>query len=229
MRIKKSVRVAVISHQQLKERFKYLKNFDATIAFFRRPKIKLLPPSIRKGNISSLKRGNIGLHPEVAVELLEEIFKLRKQGKSYKEIKGELKEDIAYVRAWYTLKGISANDPRARPDELLNTYNAVLPALEEYYKWDKESRFSSFYRSIPDELMKWKDLYFNIVMKLGIKGNPEEEAELLKNKELLKSQEEYGKKLDACFDTIYFIIHQYEKLRKQHKKLIPIKLDTKEL
>lgn len=163
------------------------------------------------------------MHPRVVIELLELVFELRKQGKSYDEIKEELKEDIAYVKAWYTRKDISAKDPRARPDELLNTYNVVLPALEEYYKWDKDSCFSSFYRNIPNELIKWRNLYFTTVMKIGIKEHPEKEVGLLKNKE------EYGKKLDACFDTIYFIIRQYEKLRKEGKDVIELKMNAKKL
>jgi hypothetical protein len=217
----KIVRVAVISHQQLREHFSYLKNFDATIAFFRRE--KLLPPSIRRGNISSLKRGNMGVHPGIVIEFIEKVFGLRKQGKSYKEIKEELKEDILNVKSWYTRKDISLNDPRFRPDALLDTYNEVLMVMERYYGWPENSIFRNFYKSIPAELIKLRNLYFNTVIELSIKDKSE------KYTELIKKREEYGKKLDACFDTVYFIIRQYEKLRKGGNKLVDVTLNHNKL
>ncbi len=215
------VRVPYISHQQLREHFKDLKNFDATLAFFRR--IDLVPPSIRKGNISSLKRGNTGVHPGNVIGFLEKVFELRKQGKGYKQIKEELKDDIANVRGWYTRKDISLNDPRVKPDELLDTYREALRALEEYYGWKGDSYFSNFYKNLPNELIKLRTLYFNTVLELSIKGKTNRDIKLMGQKE------QYGKQLDACFDTVYFIIRQYEKLRKGGKGVIGLKISGKEL
>lgn len=201
----------IISHQQLREYFSHLKNFDAWIAFLRR--IKILPPSVRKGNIAGLKRGNIGVHPEQVVGFLEKILKLRAQPESYDEIKKELKGEIKDLQFLYSAENVIINDPRAKSDELLKTYSTVLKVLEEYYGWEEGSYNSRFYRKIADE---FDDALHDYIAAKMVVEETVEEGKIPKFK-LVERQKMADRHLDLYYDTIYFIIRQYEKLRKERK------------
>lgn len=205
------VRSKIISHQQLRERLPRLKNFDAWIASLRR--LKILPRSIRKGNIAGLKRGNIGVHPEPAAEFLKKLLNLRALQMSYDDIKKELEEEIKDMQFLYGAQNAFINEPRAKSDELFKTYSAVLGVLEEYYGWKKDSYNSRFYRKVVGEFEKTLHVYLAAKMLID---EIEEEGNTPKF-HIVDEKDMADKTLDFYFDTIYFIIHQYGKLRKEGK------------
>ena len=203
--------IRIISHQQLKEHFSHLRSFDAWIASLRR--IKILPPSVRKGNIAGLKRGNIGVHPEQVIGFLEKVLKLRAQQEAYDEIKKELKEEIKNLQFLYSAENVIINDPRAKSDELLKTYSAILKVLEEYYGWKENSYNSKFYRKVADE---FDNILHDYIATRMVVNETVEEGKIPKFR-IVERQKMTDKQLDFYHDTIYFIIRQYEKLRKERK------------
>ncbi len=200
-----------ISHGALRKRFSHLKNFDAWIAFLRRK--RMLPKSIRKGNISALKRGNIGVHPEKTVVFLDKILKLRAESKSYSDIKKELHVDIEEMEFLYSAGNILLSDKRAKSDELIRTYLAVLDLLEKYYRWGSNSPNSRFYRNIPVDYERAATEYFGT--KIYYKQHKDEGTEaddVAVDKASISERE-----MEFCLEAMYFIIRQYEKLRREKK------------
>ena len=200
-----------ISHGALRKRFSHLKNFDAWIAFLRRQ--KMLPKSIRKGNIASFKRGNVGVHPEKAAELLEKILTLRAESKSYAEIKKELHSDIEEIEFQYSAANILLRDKRAKSDELIRTYLAVLDVLEKYYRWDQGTPESRFYRSVPKDYERVATDYFAAKLYYSRHRDKGLDSDDI-NVDRAKTSE---RQMEFCLDTMYFIIRQYEKLRRAKK------------
>jgi len=200
-----------ISHGALRKRFSHLKNFDAWIAFLRRQ--GMLPKSIRKGNIASFKRGNVGVHPEKTAEFLEKILRLRAESKSYAEIKKELHSDIEEIKFQYSAGNVLLSDKRAKSDELIKTYLAVLALLGRYYRWDQDSPESSFYRNVPKDYERVATDYFAAKLyysKHKDKGSDFDD----KTKDKANTSE---RRMEFCLDTMYFIIRHYEKLRRAKK------------
>ena len=200
-----------ISHGQLRKRFSHLKNFDAWIAFLRRQ--GMLPRSIRKGNIASFKRGNVGVHPEKAAELLGKILKLRAESKSYTEIKKELHSDIEEIEFQYSAANVLLRDKRAKSDELIRTYSAVLGVLEKYYRWDRNSPNSKFYRNVSVDYERAATDYFGTKIHYDRHKDRGTEFDDVAIDRATASERE----MEFCLETMYFIIRHYEKLRREKK------------
>jgi len=200
-----------ISHGALRKRFSHLKNFDAWIAFLRRQKI--LSRSIRTGNIASFKRGNVGVHPEQAVELLERILKLRAESKSYAEIKRELHSEIEELKFQYSAAKVLLKDKRAKSDDLIKTYLVVLDVLEKYYKWDRDSSNSKFYRNVAADYERAATDYFGTKIYYNRHKDRGTEFDDVTVGRATVSERE----MEFCLETMYFIIRLYEKLRRAKK------------
>jgi hypothetical protein len=200
-----------ISHGELRKRFSHLKNFDAWVAFLRRQ--GMLPKSIRKGNISAFKRGNVGVHPEKTIDFLEKILKLRAESKSYAEIKRELRSDIEEIEFQYSAGNVLLSDKRAKSDEFIRTYLAVLAILEKYYKWDRNSPENKFYKNVPEDYEGVATDYFATKLYYS-KNNDEGDDHDAVTQDKAEDSE---RQMEFCLDTMYFIIRQYEKLRRAKK------------
>lgn len=201
-----------ITHQELKRHFSRMKNFDAWIAALRR-RHGLIPPSIRKGNESPLKRGNIGLHPAAVMPYLEKIIDLRERGYGYKKIKEELRGEKEKIEALYNKK-FFLEDRLCKPESLIITYEAVLKALDEYYEWGSQSLYGTFFRKVLKERKNIAKEYFNTLKKLLT------ETDNQKKSDLQDKKKELGRDLGFCYEIIYFVIREYTRLRdrKEVKK-----------
>jgi hypothetical protein len=200
-----------LSHGELRKRFSHLKNFDAWIAFLRRQ--KMLPKSIRKGNISAFKRGNVGVHPEITAGVLDKILKLRAESKSYDEIKKELHQEIEDLKFQYSAGNALLKDPRAKSDELINTYSAVLDVLGKYYRWDRNSSENRFYRNIPKDYERAAHEYFGTKIYYDRNKDKGTEFDDITTDKGITSE----RQMEFCLETMYFLIRHYEKLRREKK------------
>lgn len=198
----------LIDHNELKKHFPEVKNFSTWLWGLRK-NLKLIPKSVRIGNLPSVRKGNIGVHPAEAVPYLKKILKLKNQGYFYKDIKRDIKKETEKIHELY--KSLYLKDPRCKPSSVIDRCETVLKVVKKYYKWSSNSVYGNFFEQVINDNKKVKDEYLTILEKISKKDN---------DKMLREQRKQVGIKLDFLNDLAHTLLKQGERIEKTKKAQI---------